>query len=193
MQDEERRRIARLLHDTTGQNLGALSIGLSMILANAGLDASARKAIEENVALADCCVREIRDLSKLLHPPLLDELGLLSALRAYCDDYTELDLPLHLPRLPPAIEIGLFRIIQEGLANIGETAILRLKYESGKVEIELTSRGREISSFGIAIMRERARQLGGMLTVVPSETCMTIRVSVPALHSQQLDASVGSS
>jgi PAS domain S-box-containing protein len=207
LQDEERRRIARQLHDTTGQNLGALRIGLSMLLANGAIDRTVRKAIEDSIALADTCVREIRDMSNLLHPPLLDELGLVPALRNYCGNYTgktgipiELDLPFRMRRLPQAVEIALFRIVQEGLANIhhhsgSEMVTLRLKHESGQVHLELTSRVLPAVPTGLSIaaMRERARQLGGLLTIAPAETGTTIRVIVPTLHTQQLDASVGRS
>jgi signal transduction histidine kinase len=195
MQDQERRRIARELHDTTGQNLGALRIGLSMILATAAINPSIRKAIEESVALADCCVREIRDLSYLLHPPLLDELGLGSALRAFSDVYAEragialkLELPEHLPRFSQPIEIALFRIVQEGLENIhrhsgSETAILRLKHESDNVQVDITDHGNGLLTgtigVGIAAMKERARRLGGLLTICAAETGTTIHVVVP--------------
>lgn len=217
LQDEERRRIARELHDTTGQNLGALSISLSILKAT--VDPAAREALQESIALADSCVREIRTMSYLLHPPLLDELGLVSALRAYSGGYVErtgiqleLDLPAHLPRLPQAVEIALFRIVQEGLVNIhrhsaSPAAILRLKYEPGRVHLELADRGRglppgtldwDVASasrigVGIAGMRERARQLGGLLTIASGKTGTTLRVVLPILHSQQLDASVGGS
>jgi PAS domain S-box-containing protein len=208
LQDEERRRIARELHDTTGQNLGALSMNLSTILASARIDAHSREALRESVVLADACVREIRTLSYLLHPPLLDELGLVSALRAYCEGYAErtgiqleLDLPSNLPRLPQAIEIALFRIVQEGLTNIhrhsgSQTATLRLKEEPGLVEMELSDRGRGLSprtldwdvasasriGVGIAGMRERARQLGGRLTIASGDTGTILRVTLPVLH-----------
>jgi signal transduction histidine kinase len=205
MQDEERRRIARDLHDTTGQNLGALSINLSMILTTCTLDPHARETLEECIALTDSSIREIRTLSYLLHPPLLDELGLVSALRAYSEGHAErtgleieLDLPVGMPRLPQAVEIALFRIVQEGLANIhrhsgSHTAILRLKYQPKKVELEIADRGRglppgtlerEMTSasrigVGIAGMRERARQLRGHLTIGSSETGTTLHVVLP--------------
>lgn len=205
MQDEERRRIARDLHDTTGQNLGALSINLSMILTTCTLDVHARETLEECIALTDSSIREIRTLSYLLHPPLLDELGLVSALRAYSEGYAErtgleigLDLPDGMPRLPQAIEIALFRIVQEGLTNIhrhsgSSTAILRLKYQRKKVELEVSDHGRglppgtlegEMTSasrigVGIAGMRERARQLGGRLTIGSSEAGTTLHVVLP--------------
>ena len=205
MQDQERRRIARELHDTTGQNLAALSINLSMILTTCALDANARETLEECIALTDSSVKEIRTLSYLLHPPLLDELGLVSALHAYAAGYAErtgleieLDLPDRLPRLPQGIEIALFRIVQEGLTNIhrhsgSSTAILRLKYQPKGVELEIADHGRglppgtlegEMTSasrigVGIAGMRERARQLGGRLTIGSSETGTTLHVVLP--------------
>lgn len=205
MQDEERRRIARELHDTTGQNLGAVSIHLSMMLSTCSLDAHARETLGECIALTDASMREIRTLSYLLHPPLLDELGLVSALRAYCEGYAErtglgvdLDLPDDMPRLPQAVEIALFRIVQEGLTNIhrhsgSPTATLRLKYHRDKVELEIADHGRglplgtlegEVTSasrigVGIAGMRERARQLGGRLTIGSSETGTTLHVVLP--------------
>lgn len=205
MQDEERRRIARELHDTTGQNLGALSINLSLLLANPALDPAARETIQENLALADASVREIRTMSYLLHPPLLDELGLVSAFRAYSEGYAErtglavdLDLPSSMPRLPQAIEIALFRIVQEGLANIhrhsgSRTARLRLKYGQQRVELEVADSGRGLPrgildgevacpsriGVGIAGMRERARQLGGSLTIASSENGTTLHVVLP--------------
>jgi two-component system NarL family sensor kinase len=220
MQDEERRRIARELHDNTGQNLGALSINLSMILAaDTNLNPRVREALEESIALADSCVREIRTMSYLLHPPLLDELGLVSALRAYSDSYSErtgvvleLDFPAEMPRLPHPVEIALFRIVQEGLSNIhrhsgSDAATLRVTYQTDRVELEVIDYGRGLppgtlewglksgsrGGVGIAGMRERARQLGGRLIISSGETGTTIRVALPLLHPQQLDASVGSS
>jgi PAS domain S-box-containing protein len=198
MQDEERRRIARELHDTTGQNLGALSINLSLLLSTGGLDKRAREMLEECIALTDACVSEIRTMSYLLHPPLLDELGLVSALRSYCDGYAErtgLEIELSLPdtmtRLPQAIEIALFRIVQEGLANVhrhsgSPSATLRLKHFPDRVELELTDQGRGLppgtlpSGVGIAGMRERARQLGGRLTIGSSEAGATLHVVLPS-------------
>ena len=204
MQDEERRRIARELHDTTGQNLGALSINLSMIRAK-GVNPEAKEALEESVALVDCCIREVRTMSYLLHPPLLDELGLASALRAYSAGYAErtgipvnLDLPPNLPRLPQAIEIALFRIVQEGLSNIhrhsgSQRATLRLKHQQDRVQLELIDYGRgfppgtlewdatSASHFGVGIagIQERARLLGGRLTIASGEAGTALSVVLP--------------
>jgi signal transduction histidine kinase len=206
MQDEERRRIARELHDNTGQNLAALNIDLSMVLSSATrLDPRAKETLQESIALAEACAREIRTLSYLLHPPLLDELGLVSALRAYAEGYSErtgirleLDLPAEMQRLPQAIEMALFRIVQEGLSNIhrhsgSQTALIRLKHPSDSVELEIADHGRGLSpgtldqdvaasriGVGIAGMRERARQLGGSMTIASGETGTTLQVVLPA-------------
>jgi two-component system NarL family sensor kinase len=211
MQDEERRRIAHELHDTTGQNLSALSISLSTVLSNTRLDPRTRQTIKESLALADGCIREIRTMSYLLHPPLLDELGLVSAIRAYSEGYSqrtgiplELLLPSYMPRLPQAVETALFRIMQEGLTNVhrhagSQKGTLGLKYEHDRVELELVDYGRGLApsasriGVGIAGMRERAHQLGGRLTIASGQTGTTLRVVLPILHTQQLDASVGRS
>jgi signal transduction histidine kinase len=206
MQDEERRRIARELHDTTGQNLGALSINLSLIQSvAAGLDARTRETLAESLALVDSSLGEIRTMSYLLHPPLLDELGLVSALRAYSEGYAErtgirvdVEFPAKMSRLPQAIEIALFRIVQEGLTNIhrhsaSRTATLRLKHLPDRVELEVADSGRGLPpgtlewdipsasriGVGIAGMRERARQLSGRLTIASSETGTTLLVVLP--------------
>jgi two-component system NarL family sensor kinase len=207
IQDEERRRIARELHDNTGQNLAALNINLSIVLSGASrLDARAKETLQESIVLAEACAREIRTLSYLLHPPLLDELGLVSALRAYAEGYSErtgirleLDLPAQMQRLPQTIEIALFRIVQEGLSNIhrhsgSQTALIRLKNPDDSVELEIADQGRglppgtldqDVASasrigVGIAGMRERARQLGGSLTITSGETGTKLQVVLPA-------------
>jgi PAS domain S-box-containing protein len=197
MQDEERRRIARELHDSTGQHLVALSMNLSMILSNSsGLDPRTRERLEQCLALAGSSARETRTMSYLLHPPLLDELGLDAALRGYIDGYSErtgirvdLDLPSHIGRLSREIEIALFRIVQEGLANIhrhsgSPTATLRLTHHANRVELKLADFGRGLASasrigVGIAGMRERARQLGGRLSIASSQAGTTLHVVLP--------------
>ena len=197
LQDEERRRIARELHDTTGQNLSALSINLATILGSASrLDRRSKEALKESIALVDASVQEIRTMSYLLHPPLLDELGLESTLRLYAEGYTErtgisldLDLPARMPRLPQEIETALFRIVQEGLSNVHRhsgtrTASLRLRVWAGRVELDVSDKGRGLKSpwrigVGIAGMRERARQLGGRMTIFSGAKGTSLRVSLP--------------
>ena len=185
LQDEERRRIARELHDTTGQNLAALSINLSLVLGTARIDSRTRDALNESIALVDSSVREIRAMSYLLHPPLLDELGLVSALRAYAEGRSiDLDLPLEMPRLPQPVEIALFRMVQEAAA-----AIVRLRHSLDRVELQLIGG----ATSGIATIRERAVQLGGRLTVASADAGTTLRVVLLLSHPQDLNTAIGRS
>ena len=165
LQEQERQRISRELHDTTASSLTALIANLALVRRSAtGLDSRAHKALSESLDLARQCVREIRTVSYLLHPPLLDELGLASALRWYTEGFAKrsgVSIDLHLPdkldRLPREAETALFRIVQEGLTNIhlhsgSPTATIRLTREAselvGREQITLTLRdeGRGIPS-----------------------------------------------
>lgn len=201
-QDEERRRIARELHDATGQKLAAIAMHLSKISEFAeSLDPAARKALAESTVLLDRCSSEVRTLSYLLHPPLLDERGLASALRWFGEGFAQrsgisigLDVPANLPRLPQEIEMTLFRIVQEGLTNVhrhsgSPTAAIRLRADSESVNLEVRDAGKGFLNekadgaptlgVGIAGMRERVKQLGGSMEVESRAAGATIRVSLP--------------
>ena len=131
LQDEERRLIARQLHDTVGQNMAALQMNLSLIGATASrMDPGSRQALTNCLALAQTCVREIRNLSYALYPPLLDELGFLTALRAYSEDHARrsgveliLDFPQIMDRFEQSLEIALFRVAQAGLESMRPTSV----------------------------------------------------------------------
>ena len=191
-QDEERRRIGRDLHDSTGQTLAALELGLAQLMHDMGSAATDRRKLLEHCAdLATQCSTEIRTASYLLHPPLLDELGLLSALRWLADGFRErsaievrLDLPQTLIRLPRDNELCLFRVAQEALTNVLRHAAspwvtIRLKAQSNSVMLEIEDAGRGMLragesetpagapslGVGLAGMRERMRQIGGTLSV----------------------------
>ena len=126
LQDEERRRLARELHDSTAQLLVGLGINLSVVNESAGaLEPRARATLAESRTLADRCLREIRTVSYLLHPPELDDLGLECALASYVDGFVQrsgiqvdLDVAPDLGRLPQEAETALFRVVQEALSNI---------------------------------------------------------------------------
>lgn len=206
LQDDERRRIARELHDSTGQSLAALSMYLSVVSkSQSALGRIAQKALVESLALADQCSREIRTVSYLLHPPLLDELGLLSALRWYVTGFSQrskvevdLDIPQELKRLPSVVETTLFRIVQEALTNIhrhsrSKAAAIRLEIQGNVVVLEIRDEGRGIpksvlkegnsspSKLGVGIpgMRERTKQLGGRMEISSSSRGTLIRVALP--------------
>jgi PAS domain S-box-containing protein len=205
LQDEERRRIARELHDTTAQSLAALAVNLSMVkdLA-ADLSPRARTCLSESLELTEECLRQIRTLSYLLHPPLLDEAGLCSALRWFVDGYTQrtgidvdLEMPPELTRLPEDVELALYRVVQEGLTNIHlhsgsrkahicltcrpDRALLTVADEGRGMPPGLLERGgRRGAKLGVGIpgMRERIRQLGGQFEIVSGSKGTTLTASV---------------
>ena len=204
LQDQERRRIALELHDSTAQTLAALAMNLALATKSDTLDARARSALEGAVRLADQCSQEIRTLAYLLHPPLLDEMGLVTALRGYVDGFAQrsgialtCELPPEGDRLPREIETTLFRVAQESLTNIvrhsgSETAKIRLRRTSTHATLEVRDRGRgipahvlersnDVKQLGVGIpgMRARVRQLGGSLDVTSGPRGATVRVSLP--------------
>ena len=207
-QDDERRRIATMLHETTAQDLAALKMHLARLDRTVDrLADGERNALTESISLAEQSMNDVRTVSYLLHPPFLDEAGLLSALRWYAGGFAErsgievdLDLPESLERLPLDTETVLFRIVQESLTNIhrhaeSETARIRLRRDAGMLVLEIEDRGRGIPNallkhitsggrggVGIASMSERIEPLGGRLEVLPSDhgtTGTTVRVWLP--------------
>jgi PAS domain S-box-containing protein len=191
MQDEERKRIARELHDSVGQLLAAIGMNIDLVQSQSHkLDAKAARAISDNARLVEQVSSEIRTISHLLHPPLLDLAGLSSALRWYVDGFSErsnikvdLEIPADLGRLPSDMEIAIFRIVQECLTNIhrhsgSATATIRLHWEGDRLIVHVQDRGRGIAiekqreviesgrgGVGFGGMRERLRQLGGTLEI----------------------------
>jgi len=206
IQDAERRRIARELHDTTGQNLAALSMHLSIMSKHAGmLDPRAQRALNESLSLAEQCGREIRTVSYLLHPPLIDDVGLIPALRWYTSGFLErsgiqVDLSVKPAevRLPRDVEMTIFRIVQESLINIhrhsgSHFAQIEILIEDSKVSFSVRDQGHGIPApilekihrrtaklgVGIAGMCERAEQLGGQLVVSSDYRGTTVRAGLP--------------
>src|SRR5205823_13388181 len=126
LQDEERRRIARELHDSVGQLLAAISMNSVWVEAESDrLSSDVAKRLSENAAMVQEAMKQIRTISHLLHPPLLDEAGLASALRCYSDGFAQrskikvdLDLPGQFGRLSSELETTIFRVVQECLTNI---------------------------------------------------------------------------
>lgn len=201
VQDEERRRIARQLHETTAQDLAALKMNLSALERHGSLEGEKDRALlEESAALATQAMEDIRVLSYLLHPPMLDEAGLDPALRWYVKGFGErsgIDVRLTVTeefgRLPQEIETTLFRSVQESLINIhrharSATAEIRLRREPGAVRLEVQDRGRGMApaagarwreGVGIAGMRERFQQLGGTLEIDSGAGGTIVRAVLP--------------
>jgi PAS domain S-box-containing protein len=194
LQDEERRHIARDLHDITGQKLAAQSMTLSQVLnrKDSSLDDDARRLLAECATLNKQVGEEIRTLSYLLHPPLLDELGLASAVKWYAEGFerrTGIKIEVHFDadfsRLAQDAEVTLFRVIQESLANVhrysgSQKAAVRVcKTLGNEVEVQIEDFGKgmnptmlganrdAVAPLGVGIqgMRERMRQLGGQLEI----------------------------
>jgi signal transduction histidine kinase len=206
LQDEERRRIARELHDSTGQDLVALATALSQL--HVSIPSSGRKLrklASECQALADQCIRDVRTLSYLLHPPMLDEAGLEDAIRHYAGGFTErtgieveLEISPRLGRMKPDAEMALFRVVQESLTNIQRhsgslQAKIRINRDRGKITLEISDKGSGISgsqrrrngklSFGLGVgipsMHERVKLIGGQLDIESRGSGTTVRATIP--------------
>jgi PAS domain S-box-containing protein len=205
-QDEERRRIARELHDGVGQLIVALNLNLSKINSEKDrLSPAARQSLEENSKLIEQASQEIRTMSHLLHPPLLDEVGLESALRWYGDGFAErsnIAVTMELVSgfsegLPRDLSLSLFRIVQECLTNIhrhagSPTAFVRIERSVGQISVSVRDEGKGIppelqskissgasSGVGLRGMRERVRQFGGRLDIHSDGSGTEISVALP--------------
>lgn len=205
-QDEERRRIARDLHDSIGQLIAALSINNSVVFQEAGkLSPEAADALDQNTQLVEQLSKETRTISHLLHPPLLDQIGLLPAIKMFAEGFGErssvkvtVDLSPEIGRLPPNVEISIFRVVQECLTNVyrhsgSKTALIKMWPSRGKlltIQVQdegkgMPSPGRAFGSdgtkhgVGLAGMRERVRELGGTLEIHSNEKGTTVKATLP--------------
>ena len=205
-QDEERRRVARELHDSAGQMLASLGMNLTTIIQHAKQSSPQLiGAAEDGQRTVRQLTQEIRTVSYLLHPPLLDEAGLSEALRVYINglkDRSGLDISLLVPadfgRLPDEMELVIFRLVQECLTNVhrhsgSKNAVVRLACEGATVSLEVQDEGKGISAerlsevrahgsgVGIAGMRERVRQLGGRFAIESKGAGTTMSFSFPLM------------
>jgi PAS domain S-box-containing protein len=206
LQDEERRRLARELHDVTAQNLFAMTIDLEQLRQQSGnLSREARALLAESIELGEQALQEIRTLSYVLHPPLLDQAGLVAALRWYVDGFVkrsginvEFTVPGDIGRPDSDIETALFRVVQESLSNIhrhsgSEKASIRLERTTESISLEIRDQGRgippksaakkaeNIGTLGVGIMgmRQRLNQLNGQLEINSDEHGTTVTAIVP--------------
>jgi PAS domain S-box-containing protein len=216
LQDEERRSIARELHDTTAQGLVAISLGLSEALRSAkDGDRGWIEALEECRVLVEGCTRDVRTLSYGLHPPMLDEMGLPAALEEYVKELgkrsglkLECVCSRDLGRLGQDAEMALFRVAQEALLNVNRhsgsaTAQVMLRSIGGSIELEVKDDGKGIpperldqlrrgTSVGVGIsgMRERLRQLGGELDVMSDGSGTVVLARLPGGSGQEASISL---
>lgn len=207
VQDQERRRIARELHDSTVQIMGALAIDIEKIqqLVPAGDSTKARKLLADSSELVERATTELRTISYLLHPPILDDLGLEGVVPWYAAGFSSrsgiqvsVDVRPELGRFPHELELTLFRIVQEALTNVhrhsgSPTAEITVFRDALQVTLQITDHGRGIPpgvlepargaravvGVGIAGMQERVRQLGGRLEIESADKGTSIRTILP--------------
>jgi|SRR6202034_393559 len=208
LQDEERRRLSRELHDGLGQNLVAAKLSLSN-LANSNPDDS---LVNECLKSIDASLAEARTISYLLHPPLLDDIGIASAARWYVEGFSKrsgievaVDIPDQPERMPHAAELALFRVLQESLTNIhrhakasraevslrivNHSAVLRVRdYGTGIAPAILEHFLKDGTHVGVGLagMQERVREQGGLFTIQSDETGSTIEVNMPLSTASQV-------
>lgn len=203
VEDNERRRIGRALHDSLGQYLALLNMNLSLLRSRVETETV---LFSECAGLVEQCLTETRTISHLLHPPLLDELGFGSATRLFVEGFSRrsgLTVTLDLPsesgmRLPMNLEVALFRAVQEGLTNIhryaeATLASISLKRDVSTAQLSIRDNGKGIplallkqlrdgtadSGVGIAGMRERLRELNGVLEIHSDQSGTILKITAP--------------
>lgn len=213
MQDDERRRIARELHDSVGQLLAAITMNNTAIQQESNMSPFASGLLRENLSMVEEILRSIRTISHLLHPPLLDEAGLPSALRWYVDEFSKrsgvkvnLQCDQLTGRLPGEVETAIFRVVQECLGNVhkhssSEVASVRVQQGDEEVSLEVKDEGHGIPAdkqrdmarggggVGLRGMRERVAQLGGELIIQSSAGGTTITAKLPCTPLEESDES----
>src|SRR5205814_2493568 len=202
LQDEERRRFARELHDGLGQYLVSLKMNLSLML---NRPQESGGLLAESIKLVDESITETRTISYLLHPPMLDEAGFASAARWYVDGFSRrsgikvnLNLPRRLGRMHKDVEVALFRVVQEALTNIhrhsgGSIVGIHLSVDTKQLQLKIKDDGRGMprkrlrtiidgtadTGVGLAGMRERMRELSGSLEIKSDRAGTTVTICIP--------------
>lgn len=215
LQDIERRKIARELHDSVGQFLTGLKMNLNQLSSAKGSTSGSPEWLPETIDMADRAIGEIRTISHLLHPPLLDELGFESAAKWYVEEFakrsgTKVNMEIGgiVERLPRGIELALFRVLQESLTNVhrhanAQLVEVRVTCADEKVVLEVTDNGKGIpphilqqfraglaAGIGLSGMRERLIELQGTLEVESSATGTMIRATLPTTLCESDDPTV---
>lgn len=210
-QDQERKRIGRDLHDSLGQYLAVLKLKIESVASL--VDArDLAEDLAECVRLTDDSIKEVRTVSYLLYPPMLEEMGLKSAIPWYLSGFssrsgikTTLKTQEHFGRLPTETELAMFRVLQESLTNVhrhsgSETAEVRLLKEDGNAVLEVEDKGKGFNSdmleqgsqdwmgalgVGVRGMNERMRQLKGKLEIITREGGTLVRAIIPVGHERE--------
>lgn len=211
LQDEERKRISRELHDSVGQLLAALGMNLSRLRSeNPHLSSDSADLLSDCGVMVDQLTREIRTISHLLHPPLLDAAGLASAIRWYVDGFSHrsnikvaVQIDSELGRLPEEVEISLFRVVQECLTNVyrhsgSNFCSISVQREGQSLFMQIRDTGQGMrngvdgqvpAGVGLRGMQERLRHLGGTLQIQAGENGTTVTAEVPLVNTAGLQSS----
>jgi signal transduction histidine kinase len=203
LQDDERRRLARELHDTTAQNVSMIIVNIELLYRDQSSSPAARAKLAECAELARRSLQEVRTFSYVLHPPMLEELGVFTALRLFIEGFSErsgisveLDLPDRSVRMPRDLETTIFRVIQEGLSNVSKhshssTARVRVSVDSGGIAINVEDDGSGLPTtdegtsqvpkigVGIGSMQERVKLWGGRLQLHSRGSGTQLQVNLP--------------
>jgi PAS domain S-box-containing protein len=210
-QDEERKRIGRELHDSLGQYLAILKMNLDSLDADfVGSHNGASKQVAQCIRLVEDSIKEVRTISYLLYPPMLEEVGLKSAIPWYLEGFskrsnieTTFEIDPEFGRLEREVELALFRVLQESLTNVhrhsgSKTANIRLSRQNGNAILQVSDKGTGIppsllehsdkdwlGSLGVGLrgMNERIRQLGGKLEISSTESGTVVTADVPITES----------
>jgi PAS domain S-box-containing protein len=208
-EDDERRKLARELHDSVGQLLAALSMNIACIeREQRNLDDATKKAVSDSAGLVDQITREVRTISHLLHPPLLEVAGLRSAIEWYADGFAErskvcveMEIPRDFPRLNDETELAIFRMVQECLTNVhrhsgSPTALIKVELEGADIIVRVEDRGRGMPQdgtgahsdkvgVGLGGMQERITQIGGKLQIRSGHTGTAVTATIPYVPALQ--------
>ena len=209
LQDDERRRLARELHDTTAQNVSMIIVNIELLYRDQFSSPAARAKLAECAELARRSLQEVRTFSYVLHPPMLEELGVFAALRLFIEGFSErsgitvdLDLPDRSIRMPRDLETTIFRVIQESLSNVSKhshssTARVRVAVDSGGIAINVDDDGSGLPTFdegtsqpakigvGIGSMQERVKLCGGRLQLHSRGSGTQVQVDLPLAQAAQ--------
>jgi signal transduction histidine kinase len=203
--DEERRKIARELHDSIGQYLAHAKMSVQSLVKKPETSEKGIRLLSEIAGELDKCLSETRTISYLLHPPLLDELGFAPAARSYVEGFSQrsgiqvnLMIPRELKRLPGALELVLIRALQESLTNVlrhadSQSVDVDVRLDDNRVELEVRDYGKglppellkrfttsgEGAGVGLSSMRERIRQLDGRFDIQSDENGTSVRATLP--------------
>jgi signal transduction histidine kinase len=204
LQDEERRRIARDLHDSAGQYLSAVTLTLGQLSRRLAASGDRNKElVQEALELVGDCIREVRTMSYLLHPPVLDDFGLASAVRWYVEGFSQrsgisvrLVLAEEFPRFAPELETAVFRIVQEGLTNVhrhsgAQKSCVELRVQDQQISATISDNGHGMTpevlssvskgqgGVGLMGMYERVKKLGGTIAIDSGTAGTTIKAELP--------------